>query len=48
MDIDYINGLDKADLYYRISRLTDEKKMGELFQVIFASSKTINFKYGFD
>ena len=40
--------LDKADLYYRISRLTDEKKMGELFQVIFASSKKINFKYGFD
>ena len=37
----------KADMYFRIKRLTDKKQMGELFKVIFASSKLVNFKYGF-
>ena len=40
--------LKKADLYYRIKRLTDEKGMGNQFKVIFASSNKINFNYGFD
>ena len=37
----------KADIYYRLKRLTDKKQMGELFKVMFASNKNINFKAGF-
>lgn len=33
----------KADIYYRIKRLIDKKLMGELFKVIFATKKNINF-----
>ena len=39
--------LQKSDIYYRINRLTDKKQMGDLFNVIFASSPNINFKFGF-
>ena len=37
----------KADLYLRLKRLTNKNQMGELFKVIFASNKLLNFKYGF-
>tara|TARA_B100000686_G_C16726071_1_gene937861 strand:+ start:98 stop:1141 length:1044 start_codon:yes stop_codon:yes gene_type:complete len=37
----------KADIYYRLKRLIDKKQMGELFKVMFASNKKINFKLGF-
>ena len=37
----------KADIYYRLKRLTDKKQMGKLFKVMFASNKNINFKVGF-
>ena len=37
----------KADIYYRIKTLIDDKSMGEIFKVIFATSKKINFKTGF-
>jgi len=37
----------KADIYYRIKTLIDNKSMGEVFKVILATSKKINFKTGF-
>ena len=37
----------KADIYYRIKTLIDDKSMGKIFKVIFATSKKINFKTGF-
>ena len=39
--------LKKADLFYRLKRITDKKLMGGLFKVIFANKKNINFNYGF-
>ena len=41
------NFLKKADLYYRIKRLTDEKYMGSLFKVLFVSKSKNNFNLGF-
>ena len=38
---------EKSDLYYRLERLLSEKKMGNLFKVIFASSNKIKFDLGF-
>ena len=41
------NFLKKADIYYRIKRLTDEKQMGELFKVMFIKNKKNKFNVGF-
>ena len=37
----------KADLFYRVRRLIDEKQMGELFKVMLIKKKNNNFKTGF-
>ena len=39
--------LKKADIFYRLERLIDKKKMGSLFKVLFATKKKNNFKLGF-
>ena len=38
---------EKADIYYRIKRLTDESQMGDLFKVMFISNLNNKFKLGF-
>ena len=38
-----LNFREKADLYYRLERLLSEKKMGELFKVLFAVYKNTRF-----
>ena len=42
-----LNFLNKADIYYRLNRLIDEKQMGNLFKVMFVKNKKNNFKLGF-
>jgi len=37
----------KADIYYRLNRLIDDKQMGELFKVMFIKNKENKFKLGF-
>jgi len=37
----------KADMYFRVKRLIDEKQMGNLFKVIFIKNKKSKFKLGF-
>ena len=37
----------KADLYFRIKRLIDKDKMGNLFKVLFVTNKKNKFKLGF-
>ena len=37
----------KADIFYRINRLINKNQMGELFKVLFITSKKNNFKGGF-
>jgi len=37
----------KADIYFRIKRLIDEKEMGNLFKVMFISNNKNKFKLGF-
>ena len=37
----------KADIYYRIKRLTDENAMGGLFKVMFLTKKNAKFQIGF-
>ena len=37
----------KADLFYRVKRLIDEKQMGELFKVMLIKNKKNNFRTGF-
>jgi len=37
----------KADMYFRIKRLIDEKQMGNLFKVVFITNKKNKFKLGF-
>jgi cyclopropane-fatty-acyl-phospholipid synthase len=37
----------KADLFYRIKRLIDEKQMGELFKVMLIKKKKNKFNIGF-
>ena len=37
----------KADMYYRLKRLIDDKQMGSLFKVIFVTNKNNKFKLGF-
>ncbi len=41
------NFLKKADIYYRLKRLTDEKQMGSLFKVMLIKNKKNKFKLGF-
>ena len=40
--------LKKTDLYTRIRRLTHKNEMGELFKVMFATTRDNNFKTGFN
>ena len=37
----------KADMYFRVKRLIDDKEMGNLFKVIFVSNKKNKFNLGF-
>ena len=37
----------KADIYFRVKRLIDKNSMGELFKVILATNKNVNFQTGF-
>ena len=37
----------KADMYFRIKRLIDEKQMGNLFKVTLITNKKCKFKLGF-
>jgi len=37
----------KADAYYRLKRLIDNKFMGELFKVMFLTKKNNKFNIGF-
>ncbi len=39
--------MKKADIYYRLNRLIDEKQMGELFKVMLIKNKKNKFKLGF-
>ena len=41
------NFLKKADIYYRLNRLIDEKHMGKLFKVMLVKNKKNKFKLGF-
>ena len=41
------NFLKKADIYYRMKRLIDEKQMGNLFKVMFIKNQKNKFKLGF-
>ena len=41
------NFLKKADIYYRLKRLIDEKQMGNLFKVMLIKNKDNNFNIGF-
>jgi len=38
---------EKANMFYRLKRLLDDKEMGSLFKVIFAQKKDRNFSLGF-
>tara|TARA_Y100001958_G_C21207635_1_gene533584 strand:- start:286 stop:1332 length:1047 start_codon:yes stop_codon:yes gene_type:complete len=42
-----LNFLKKADIYYRLKRLIDEKEMGNLFKVMLIKNKKNKFKLGF-
>ena len=42
-----LNFLKKADIYYRLKRLIDEKQMGDLFKVMMVKDKKNKFKLGF-
>ena len=37
----------KTDIYFRLKRLIDDKEMGSLFKVLFATNKKNNFSLGF-
>ena len=41
------NFLKKADIYYRLERLINEKKMGNLFKVMFIKNNKNKFNLGF-
>ncbi len=41
------NFLEKADIFYRLKRLIDEKQMGDLFKVMLIKNKKNKFKLGF-
>ena len=38
----------KANIYYRLNRLVDDKFMGNLFKVMFATKKNNKFNTGFE
>ena len=38
---------DKANIYFRLKKLIDNKEMGKLFKFMLVTSKNINFKTGF-
>ena len=38
---------EKANMFYRLKRLLGPQEMGDLFKVIFAQKKGINFSLGF-
>ncbi len=42
-----LNFSKKADIFYRLQRLTDEKQMGKLFKVMLIKNKKNKFKLGF-
>jgi cyclopropane-fatty-acyl-phospholipid synthase len=37
----------KADIYFRVKKLIDKNSMGELFKVMLATKKNVNFQTGF-
>ena len=39
--------LKKADIYFRLKRLIDEKQMGKLFKVMLVKNQKNKFKLGF-
>ena len=39
--------LKKADIYYRLQRLIDEKQMGNIFKVMLIKNKSNKFNLGF-
>jgi len=39
--------LEKAEIFYRVNRLIDKNKMGELFKVMFITKNNSSFKLGF-
>ena len=39
--------LKKADIYFRLKRLIDDKQMGELFKVVFAYKNKKKISIGF-
>ena len=41
------NFYKKADIYYRLERLIDDKQMGTLFKVMLVKNKNNKFKLGF-
>ena len=41
------NFLKKADIYYRLKRLTNEKQMGNLFKVMLIKKQKNKFRLGF-
>ena len=41
------NFLKKADIYYRLQRLIDQKQMGNLFKVMLIKNEKNKFKLGF-
>jgi len=41
------NFLKKADIFYRLNRLINEKQMGNLFKVMLIKNKKNKFKLGF-
>ena len=41
------NFLKKADIFYRLNRLIDEKQMGRLFKVMLIKNQKNKFKLGF-
>ena len=41
------NFLEKADIYYRLQRLIDQKQMGDLFKVMLIKNENNEFKLGF-
>ncbi len=43
----HLTFLKKADIFYRLDRLIDDKQMGKLFKVMFIKNKNNKFKLGF-
>ena len=41
------NFLEKANIFYRVNRLIDNKQMGELFKVIYLYKNNQKFELGF-